>query len=133
MLIQCPLTGTAGYFRQLFAVQLQCSDRVGCTVCQQDLFARLEEIFQSGPAIAEQRCAASSRFEQTTGRTPTHLRHRRTSDVESQARRSEERGVLRGWQVPDEVDVGRPWKVGRILRAAVQETEVVPRTGRLHE
>src|SRR4051812_27048950 len=106
MLIQCPLAGTAGYFRQMFAIQLQSTERIGCTICQQDLLAGLEEIVQAAPAIAEQRRAASSRFEQTTGRTPTHLRHRRTGGIERQARRSEERGVFRGWQVPDEIDIG---------------------------
>src|SRR4051812_851977 len=41
--------------------------------------------------------------------------------------------MLRRRQVADEIDVRRPRKIGRILGAADQETEILPEARRRHE
>src|SRR5215213_9869591 len=60
MLIQRPLASAPGHSRQLLVVQLQGRKGIVCVVCQQDLFAGLEELIQPGPAIAKQGRAARS-------------------------------------------------------------------------
>src|SRR5689334_15030045 len=41
--------------------------------------------------------------------------------------------MLRGWKVPNEIDVGRPREICRILRAADQEAELRPLPRRAHK
>src|SRR3954471_22023753 len=41
--------------------------------------------------------------------------------------------MLRRRQVADEIDIRRPWEIGRILRAADQEAEVLSDARRRHE
>src|SRR3954466_15969311 len=82
----------------------------------QNFRARREERVQSGPGIAKDRGPARRRLEQAARRAPAILRHRWPCHIECQPRGGEKGCVLARWQMPDEVDVIRPGKLGGVLR-----------------
>src|SRR3954452_19669157 len=124
VLIQRSLARASGDLRQFRLLQLQCFKRVRGVACEQDLLARREEILKSRPAVAEQRRAACRRFEQSSGRTPSHLGHGAPRNVQGQPRGSEKCRML-GWrQVAHKIDVRCPGKFGWILGACDQEAQV---------
>src|SRR3954464_6570922 len=133
VLFERALTCAAPHPLQLLVIKLKRSHYIGRSAGQDDLLIRLEKCVQSFPNVADHRRAASGGFEQATGRTPAPLHHRTSGDVKGQARRAEEGGVFGRRQMTNEINIGRPRKMLRVLSAADQEPSIRPQLRRYHQ
>src|SRR5436305_786197 len=118
-LLRCPR-----YAADFSVVEVErCHGAVGL-VCHENLATGSEECIEPLPAIGENGSATGGSFEQPAGWTPAQLSHRSASDVQCQARRGEERRMLRWRQMADEIQIGRPWKILRVLCPADQKAPI---------
>src|SRR4029079_2459660 len=121
------------YLLHCLVLKLKRSHYVGRSGGQNDLLIREEKSIQSLPDIADDRRAASGRFEQATGRTPAPLYHCTSGDVKGQPRGAEE-GRVFGWrQMTNEINIGRPRKLLRVLSAANRKPSIQPQLRSHHE
>ena len=133
MLVESALTCAAGHSLQLLVVKLKRSHYIGRSAGENDLLIGLEKCIQSLPDVADDRRTASGGFEQATGRTPAPLHHGTSGDVKGQTRRAEESGVFGRRQMTNEINIGRPRKLLRVLSAANQEPSIRPQPRRHHQ
>src|SRR5687768_9312643 len=104
MLRQNTLAGICRDLLKLCIGQGQRGEAVECFAHHKDFLARPEEGLQAFPRIGEDSGAARGGLKKAAGGAPAHLCHRLARDIEGEAGGGEERRVLAGRQVADEVD-----------------------------
>jgi phosphomannomutase len=118
---QHTLARGAGDAREGGIGQIDGVQRVLRGLRQDNFAARLEEMLDALPGVAQQRCTAGSGLEQAAGRAESCRGHVCASDVERQAGGAEKSRVVGGRDMGDVPDVGCPGKVRRITGAANHE------------
>src|SRR4051794_35076452 len=121
VLVQGSLAGAARHRKQFTVIAPKPLDYLVSVSGSNYLIVGTKKTIQTFPSVADDRSAAGCRLEQSTGRTPSHLRHGASGYVEGQPRRAEEGGVLGRRQMANEIDIRRPGKILRVLRTPDQE------------